>query len=1381
MSAFPSLLFPPSSQHYDKDTARSVTTTSGRQQQQRVALSDTSSLVFFVHKLKLKRSSGKSAAKNFAYHMRIDVDAAAGTLFFRTVSKDVAANLSPPEHIAAVSKARASAEQKNGEAVEDVVGLEGFLTIDPRLFGCCQVTLDVSLTIPTGDLSPPTSPNIGKIKSSAALVLGSSPSISSSASILGRAKSSASSGAKHSAVASRILAAFATTMIPALHQRLARYEAVDEAALKHFEEVVIPKAPPTAAHENELLLNCLTIDDSQDFGRIPNTIRDSVSYFQKSVGGSSALGKSVARIDASAPRVVSYLTNSMSYERIFEHVKKNGNLMRKEIVIPSSHSKIMMTVQKFPGAIDNRLFSIVWTWRREPDGSFTIAFADTKEGDAFGTPKTEADDILRTEKDAVAAVLASTKGFWRVKPLADNVCETTLVQTASFGGIIPNFVMASRIRGALSVAKRLEGKFARRGDLVDAELRAAFLPGPTFDDLAADQKEMVGRCRDLEVGHAQDEDWSSLTSSSAFVEMWMKHTPARRGERSIAIGRAKVIIDSSPRDVAAWYFHYCSRERSRISVEKGDPARIIVRENSNHDVVVASIKKGTLIFHDREWVARNLTFVDGEGNFFWAAESVPDLVDYGTKFNTRRGQTIAFMRIEPIPGVARQCTVTLVQKIDAGGRIPAWIMDLRVAKNLLSVGDMRDVFARDDAIDADDRDALARVMIDVPQVYTPQEESLMEQIKTKLGALDEDGKFKQLVSPDHHTKMYWSNDRNHGGVGKSTMIADASLEDCGGWLTNLMSRENLRVYGMKGGIERSLKVLNSHSNLYRVVYSGGFGGVKPREWVQTRIWRRESGGSILEFFAESTEHPDFPVRDKYVRALSTVWYTCEKLDEIESTPQTRVTLLQRIDLSGALPVRIVDGISASALGIVSTIRRSFDKSLEVDEKTRAKIVNMIKGHSAAYSKVENDCIDGPLANFAMFQGEKTKELTLPSRSTLAKVAFKIGDSHAWGWSFTVVNASPEEILSSIWDTFKRSGMYADDLEKAVDEAPNDHNQLLYVKKLTPSVLENRDFYSRSIWRKESDGVFVFISTAEEGNLRPHLPGVVRGKYPSAMRLTRLNDSETKIEYVIHPDFGGNVPTWAMNFYIGVNLSYVSEIREMFQSFRGLEVWGEGDGKAVAEVMLTKTMEEKQHSKDESEVGARMRELFKKYKGLKEISTKYDFMEGMLARVVENRLRTAGDVSTRLTNLSKMEGRKIGAGLAASLASNLTAETAVDEWIGKYPALQQLDRVEVWFRPMMNTVALRLLGEVSWGLKFRVVSGAGLSMLDMVSDISVIVLYLDSPGQKAYGMLLLWMLVSCVLMQLALVYFQNRANKKKLVMEGLVVLTGLKPGKLSLRC
>ena len=129
----------------------------------------------------------------------------------------------------------------------------------------------------------------------------------------------------------------------------------------------------------------------------------------------------------------------------------------------------------------------------------------------------------------------------------------------------------------------------------------------------------------------------------------------------------------------------------------------------------------------------------------------------------------------------------------------------------------------------------------------------------------------------------------------------------------------------------------------------------------------------------------------------------------------------------------------------------------------------------------------------------------------------------------------------------------------------------------------------------------------------------------------------------------------------------------------------------------------------------------------------------------------------------------------ALASHQTAEAGVDEWILKHLSLSELDLAEAWFRPMLNVVAKRLLGEVSWGLKGRVIMGAGLSILDMATDIFVIWGYMGNDKTKGYGWSLLWMIVGCMACQLLLVFIQNRKTPLKMLGEILIVLTGMKPG------
>jgi len=95
--------------------------------------------------------------------------------------------------------------------------------------------------------------------------------------------------------------------------------------------------------------------------------------------------------------------------------------------------------------------------------------------------------------------------------------------------------------------------------------------------------------------------------------------------------------------------------------------------------------------------------------------------------------------------------------------------------------------------------------------------------------------------------------------------------------------------------------------------------------------------------------------------------------------------------------------------------------------------------------------------------------------------------------------------------------------------------------------------------------------------------------------------------------------------------------------------------------------------------------------------------------------------------------------------------------------------------MLNAVAKRLLGEVSWGLKMRVTMGAGLSILDMATDIFVIVGYMGNEETRGYGWSLLGMVVGSMVMQLLVVFFQNSKKPWVMAKQMLIVLTGLKPG------
>jgi hypothetical protein len=147
----------------------------------------------------------------------------------------------------------------------------------------------------------------------------------------------------------------------------------------------------------------------------------------------------------------------------------------------------------------------------------------------------------------------------------------------------------------------------------------------------------------------------------------------------------------------------------------------------------------------------------------------------------------------------------------------------------------------------------------------------------------------------------------------------------------------------------------------------------------------------------------------------------------------------------------------------------------------------------------------------------------------------------------------------------------------------------------------------------------------------------------------------------------------MNQTLLRNLALTSKIREHFIALRGIGEWDADDGEAVGELLVMKSDAEKHLGKGETRAEARLREKTENHKGLKELGERYEWFKVLLTKIVENKLRPAGDSKAKLCNMSEKEARVIGGALASCIAANLTAPAAVDEWILRYPAMGELDR------------------------------------------------------------------------------------------------------------
>ena len=329
------------------------------------------------------------------------------------------------------------------------------------------------------------------------------------------------------------------------------------------------------------------------------TVLEPVSYYEKVEGNAGAWGKAVATVDVSATRMMADRWCLNSYENKKSHVERQGaDALREVAQTKDSHSMLSVVLVRFPNPVSNRVFATWFTWRKEPDDSFTIAFAPLedfedksdddvaiadfinkqeergeREDDANEAYRKDAEelelmikermskkallkelyDMIKHDPVASQAVRGTTRGYWRIEPLAPAACRVTCLMQVELGGSIPTALLNARIFASLNVVQKIQVKFARNGKLVDKEMRDAFPKPLALAELSEEQGEVVESCRYLE--SEDGTEWEFLKSPSPFVRMSIAPSPANESERSVAIGKATAVVDCPALEAAGEQRH----------------------------------------------------------------------------------------------------------------------------------------------------------------------------------------------------------------------------------------------------------------------------------------------------------------------------------------------------------------------------------------------------------------------------------------------------------------------------------------------------------------------------------------------------------------------------------------------------------------------------------------------------------------------------------------------------------------------------------------------------------------------------------------------------------------------------------------------------------
>ena len=260
-----------------------------------------------------------------------------------------------------------------------------------------------------------------------------------------------------------------------------------------------------------------------------------------------------------------------------------------------------------------------------------------------------------------------------------------------------------------------------------------------------------------------------------------------------------------------------------------------------------------------------------------------------------------------------------------------------------------------------------------------------------------------------------------------------------------------------------------------------------------------------------------------------------------------------------------------------------------------------------------------------------------------------------------------------------------------------------------------------------------------------------------------------------------MPAFTMTHYLNQSIGVSHRMQHYFQELRSLDRYDAEDGKLLGLRLIYLYREKKnkkhlhRHFYPDGKNHDLVSEFVRSHRGLAELSAKYPWITAFLGGVCTKKLVLVTSISTRLDWLSANEVLKIAANLSPALRQRKTPEAGLYQWKNQNPAMIELFEEHPWFESLLLIVSTEILKTAPWGVVWRVVTGAVLSIIDMASDINVIVLYLGREESRHYGWSLFSMLMMSLLLQLlaAVVHHRTVFTKAAIVDCGIIVI-GMKP-------
>ena len=181
-------------------------------------------------------------------------------------------------------------------------------------------------------------------------------------------------------------------------------------------------------------------------------------------------------------------------------------------------------------------------------------------------------------------------------------------------------------------------------------------------------------------------------------------------------------------------------------------------------------------------------------------------------------------------------------------------------------------------------------------------------------------------------------------IGKAEAEIDASAAEVSAWLWDLCSNERMRNSKEEGNPARLVVSRNGFNEMLFATVKAFPMFISDREFVARCVLSKDvDTGAILIANVPANDEVDYGTKLSKVSGLSTCLYSAIPVD----SNRCKLTMVQRIDVGGHIPVWLVNRQVPNVMGVVEDARKLFDRSDEIDEEERKKVALLMEWDAVA--------------------------------------------------------------------------------------------------------------------------------------------------------------------------------------------------------------------------------------------------------------------------------------------------------------------------------------------------------------------------------------------------------------------------------------------------